>query len=557
MEFLALDLDITKKVGNRKREAESFLKLGEGFFKTANFQEAIQYFEQYRRICEELEDRAGEGSAYGKLGDTYNSVGNFDAAGHFYGMQLEIATKVGDKKSEGRACASLGSQYHGRGKHVPAGRYHQRQLKCAKESGDKAGKGHAYGNLGELFHSLGDYEKAMEYFEINLTIVKELGDRAGEGTVCGNLGRVYHSLDNFERAIEYHEMQLSIANEQNSEIDKARAYYHKGCNLESLGSLKEALACYKSSAGLCNNIRASLRSRKENSFTDEWKINLFDEFHLVYMALCRTLLKLDFVVEALWAVEQGRPRSLAHAIQSRYGSLTYQLKQEEKVSDVWQYISTNTVFFAAENNSIYFWLLTPDQGVRFEKLALGAFSANEIVEAEWNSDRYLRFIRTLCDAAIGPMRNQLKGNELVIIPYGPLCLLPWNMVAFDRHESLRIRVAPSLTTLKLITDCRQDYHRASGVLLVGSPLCCDVTPEGAIRTLREIPFAKKEVEMIGKLTNTQPLTGKNATKMAVLNRLRNSALVHIATHGSSTEGEIFLTPNPTPSSVVPKKKITC
>ena len=80
MEFLALDLDITKKVGNRKREAESFLKLGEGFFKTANFQEAIQYFEQYRRVCIELEDRAGEGSAYGKLGDTYHSVGNFDAA---------------------------------------------------------------------------------------------------------------------------------------------------------------------------------------------------------------------------------------------------------------------------------------------------------------------------------------------------------------------------------------------------------------------------------------------------------------------------------------------
>ena len=141
----------------------------------------------------------------------------------------------------------------------------------------------------------------------------------GEGTVCGNLGRVYHSLDNFERAIEYHEMQLSIAKEQNSEIDKARAYYHKGCNLESLGSLKEALACYKSSARLCSNIRASLRSRKENSFTDEWKINLFEEFFLVDTALCRTLLKLDFVVEALWAVEQGRAQVLTHHIQSRYG----------------------------------------------------------------------------------------------------------------------------------------------------------------------------------------------------------------------------------------------
>ena len=559
MEFLPLDLDITKKVGNRKREAESFLKLGEEFFKTANFQEAIQYFEQYGRICEELEDRAGEGSAYGKLGDTYNNVGNFDAAQKFYEMQLTIATEVGDKKSEGRACASLGSQCHGRRRYRHAHCYHQRHLKCAIESGDKAGKGHAYGNLGKFYLTLGDYKKAMEHFELNLTIVKELGDRVGEGTVCGNLGSVHHQFGNFERAIEYHEMELSIAKEQNNQTGEALAYYHKGCNLESLGSLRDALACYKESAKLYNNIEASLLSRKENSFTDAWKINLFEEFYPVYISLCRTLLNLDFVLQALWAAEQGRARSLAHAIQSRYGSLTYQLKQEETVSDVWKYISTNTVFFAAENNSIYFWLLTPDQGVRFEKLALGDFWEDETLIAEWPSDRFLRFIRTLYDAAIGPMVNQLKGNELVIIPCGSLCLIPWNIAAFDpyskyRHESLRIRVAPSLTTLKLITDCRQDYHRESGVLLLGSPLCRSVMWKGAIKSWLEIPFAKKEVEMIGKLTNTQPLTGRNATKMAVLNRLRNAALVHIASHGDAKRGEIVLAPNPTPPSVVPEEK---
>ena len=555
MEFLPLDLDISKKVGNRKIEGEWFLKLGEEYFKTANFQEAIQYFEQYGRICKELEDKAGEGSAYGKLGDTYNSVGNVEETLDFLHKQLKIATEVGDKKSEGRACASLGSVYQGRERFTKALEYYQRHLKFALESGDKAGKGHAYGNLGMFFHNVGDCEKAMEYLELNLTIVKELGDRVGEGTVCGNLGRFHHGLGKFKQAIEYHEMQLSIAKEQNSAIDEACAYYHKGCNLESLGSLNEALACYKSSVRLCNNIRASLRSRKENSFTDEWKINLFDEFYLVNIALCRTLLKLDFVLEALWAVEQGRAPALAHVIQSRYGILTYQPKQEETVSNVWKYISTNTVSLATDNNTINIWLLTPDQGVRFEKATLPA-GYNETIRKiidnfRKHDGRDAGFFRILYDLTIGPLVNQFKGDELVIIPCDQLCLVPWKMAAFDpdskyRHESLRIRVAPSLTTLKLITDCPKCYH--GGVLLVGDPLVDAVMHHGRLKSFERLRFASQEVEMIGKLTKTQPLTGKNATKMAVLKNLRNAVLVHIAAHGGKGMSGIALAPNPTPSS---------
>ena len=52
--------------------------------------------------------------------------------------------------------------------------------------------------------------------------------------------------------------------------------------------------------------------------------------------------------------------------------------------------------------------------------------------------------------------------------------------------------------------------------------------------------------MIGKILNTEPLTGKRATKAEVLRRLNAAALVHIAAHGRATTGEVFLS--------CPKKK---
>ena len=307
------------------------------------------------------------------------------------------------------------------------------------------------------------------------------------------------------------------------------------------------MACYKTSVRLCNKIRASLRFRKQNSFSDEWKITLFDEFYFVNIALCRTLLKLDFVLEALWAAEQCRAQALAHSILSRYGIQTYQLKQEETVSDVWKYISTNTVFFACDNNTVYSWLLTLDQGVRFEKVTL----PSKLPE---------QFVKTVCDLIIGPIVNQLKGDELVIIPCDLLCLASCCIAAFDpdskyRRESLRIRVAPSLTTLKLIRDCRQGYHRKNGVLLVGDPLVNEVIYRGRLTSFSRLPSASKEVAVIGELTNTQPLTGKNATKMAVLNGLRNAALVHIAAHGDAERGEIALAPPWDDIALIPSRGV--
>ena len=69
--------------------------------------------------------------------------------------------------------------------------------------------------------------------------------------------------------------------------------------------------------------------------------------------------------------------------------------------------------------------------------------------------------------------------------------------------------------------------------------------------LCQLPFAKEEVEMIGKILNTSPLTGKDATKDEVLKRLSSVALVHIAAHGRIETGEIALAPNPARASQIP------
>ena len=141
----------------------------------------------------------------------------------------------------------------------------------------------------------------------------------------------------------------------------------------------------------------------------------------------------------------------------------------------------------------------------------------------------------------------------MIVPEGPLCLAPYaafmDLKSKYLCETFRIRLVPSLSSLRLIQNCPADWHSKTGALLVGDPWVQEVVYEGM--TLEQLEWAEKEVQMIGEILQTVPLVGKQATKDEVLRRISSVALVHIAAHGKMETGEIALAPNTTRSSLNP------
>ena len=146
----------------------------------------------------------------------------------------------------------------------------------------------------------------------------------------------------------------------------------------------------------------------------------------------------------------------------------------------------------------------------------------------------------LYDLLIGPIEDLLDGDELIVVPDGTLSKAPWAALS----ETLRIRTVPSLTSLKVITDSPIEYHSKSGALLVEDPCLKKITNKWRKPIYKQLKYAKMEVEMIGEILKSQPLTGEDATKEAVLQRIKLVSLVHIAAHGRPETGEIVLAPDP-------------
>ena len=161
-------------------------------------------------------------------------------------------------------------------------------------------------------------------------------------------------------------------------------------------------------------------------------------------------------------------------------------------------------------------------------------------------------------ASLPPLRTYLKARNWSIVPEGPLCLAPYAAFLDDEFrylsESIRVRILPSLTCLKLIGNSAQNHHRRGGVLLVGDPCVEEITNDQGQTFLSPLPYAREEVMAIGEILGVVPLTGNKATKEEVLKRIGSVALVHIAAHGNMETGEIALAPNTTRISKIPEEK---
>ena len=578
IEYYEKSLDIAVEVGNRNGEGKTCGCLGIAYHSLGDFKKAVEYHNKYLDIAIEAGDRVGEGIANGGLGNAYESLCYFPEAIECHEKHLEIAKEVGHLVGKEVAFGSLGSAYRALGDFPKAIEYHGKALEIAIELGDRANEGCAYGNLGNAHRLLGDFRKAIEYYEKRLEIAIEVGDRVGEGSAYGGLGSVYQSLCDFQKAAEYHEKHLEIAIEAGGRQEEGIAHYNIGLIYLSLREFEKALDKFLSAVKVFNSLRSFLESE------DDWKMKFREYYDGTYHAIRTSWLKIGKIDEALFAAEQGRAQTLSENLLIQYelalSSSAAIFDSKERRSRLLTELSIPIIFLATDGLEIHIWFLSRGKEIayregRLEASITGKDPIRVLLEAilekirpddtkrcedrtfgrelynECPSSRELcgeevgkpplppsdNPFKPFYDAVIGPIEDLLgpDDDELVIVPDGALCFIPWAIVI----ESIRIRIVPSLQSYQLISSVPEGYHKKTGALLVGNP--CSKQLE---KPLDVLPFAQKEVEMIAAILNKKPLVGKQATKAEVMKRMSSVGLIHIAAHGDADAGQIALSPNP-------------
>ncbi len=590
-------LAMKKEVGDRDGEAIVYGNLGTVFRSVGEYQKAKEYHEKELMINKEIGNRYGEAYSYGNLGHVLQSVGEYFEAKEFYEKALAMTREIGDRRFEGAICGNLGAVFLSLGKYAKADEYLQKALALSKNIGGKKEEATVYGNLGFVFQSIGDYKKAREYLEKALTINKEIGHRNGEASNYGNLGNVFLFLGEYIQAEEYYSRGLSISEEIGDVKKQFTCLCSLGICMIATEKMQEALSYLLLGIQKCEDLRGYLRDN------DQFKISFHHEHADPYRKLTSIAL-ICFAEDpkkALYVSELYRARALADLMSAQYSvenpiSANPQSWVDiESVMDKELSCTCLHICYFDQEQLIYLWILKAKTVVDFRKVngkdviiheglvvSLDEFFTKErfrsfgILPEEHCEDRSLNDIPqkpceedirktsrvgndgnenqdtlkrnlSLCHKLIiAPAADLIEGPEIIIVPERSLYNIPFAALPDESgkylSDTFRIRVVPSLTTLKLIQDSPADYHSQTGALIVGNPDVGRVRYKGRLKFISRLPCAESEANMIGEKLGVKPFLGQQATKQAILQVINSVSLIHFAAHGDAERGEIALAP---------------
>ena len=579
-------LEISTATSDRSGIANNNGNLGIVYQSLGEYERAINHFQKSLEISTAIVDQSGMASNHSNLGSVYVSLGEYQKAIHHYEISLTKSKNIGDQSKIASINSNLGNAYLSLGDCRKAIKYYEEGLEINTAIGSQLGIASDNGNLGTAFLSLGEYQKAINHFQSSLELSTVIDDRSLVATNHGNLGNSYLHLGEYHEAISHYKKALD-----KSTVIRFRPGVAKSkCNL---GSAYLCLGKYKdSSLYLIQGIRL-FDEIFLNFVPDSNKLSFTSLYFETYRLLMSCFLSLERTKSALLVTDFGKckelhfciekhktlvnegMKDLSCAIWDSIGNGEEQIETEgfKEILHVPRNCSSILVFAFGHKGSLKIWVLNEDvvfREVDVDMEATFLLMSKLLGMVNINVDRNTSFhqivsdvstfslisrkpqpksafakvpnvgslsakeiLRKLFHLLIGPIKDFLKGNKLIVVPDQHLFFAPFSSLVDEDDRFLTsnfsIQITPSLHTLQASMQ-RDNGSNFGFALFIGNPTA-------------DLPGAGKEVQHLASLFHATPLLGLKARKQVVVQLLSKASLIHIAAHGEPSRGEIVLAPS--------------
>ena len=511
--------------------------------------------------------RATEGNLSLVLATCYEDYYEFNEAKEFGLKALSIATETGRKDFESHCYFILARILRRLGEHVTAKEFQEKALAIAQEIGDKETEAEFYELLGGSYIDAWvpgqDLVKAKHYFERALVLRRETGDMEGEVKVHIHLSGIFLLERNFPEAklhfsasIKHREVVRSFLKDHDqskiSYFDRISVFFQLLSSMLTIFGNRPREGLYTAEIGRARALEdlmsAQYSIENEISVSPETWVGIEKIMKKESNCVCLYISYINQLIN-LYVVKADKQVIVKIVNVTNYLAGKGSVSRVDDVfcSDIYRKVRC----LAPEQCEDRSWFPSNIQQERKGESSQGnSLTAARPVEEDENRDDQ-QPILTLADGykmIIAPIADWLDKPEIIIVPDRLFFKVPFAALKDEKgrclSESFRIRIAPSLTTLKLIQNSPSDYHSQTGALIEGDPDVGEVLYKGNLHPIKRLPFAGEEAKMVGELIGTQPLLGKQATKQMVLQRINSVSLIHFACHGDAERGEIILASPP-------------
>ena len=594
-------LKFAKEIGDKSGEGTAYQNLGVCCLSLGQYDDAISHLQKGLKIAKEIGDKSSEGAAHRNLGVCYQFVRQYGKAISHLREGLEVAKGIRDKREGEAAYRNSGAFHQSLGQFEKVISHLQKGLNVAKEIGDKSGEGAAYYNLGAMYESVQEDETAERLLRNSVSCFIELfnnvpnldADRVSfidtfidtcdkliDNLVCQ--GKAEEALvvaeDCRAMSLKYlmnsgnfvpnssHPDQLNLQEirEMSKSLDRGGVIFfslphsnictwiihgngqiglfntHIGEELDKLNSLKI----------LVNQVITLLREVEvgcvDSSPTERETtgVTLQRVFHA--NARFASHILVDILFELI-KIENKSVRCNDRSLSFLHPEVSRPTEEERKS-------------VPPQMETIFTQVCKPSRSPRAQRSPISPGSqdlqqqgtpematdqGNRETRTEFPQTRELMHVLLAClyKLLLYPVRQHIADSQVVIVPDGPIALVPFAALVDDdgryvAESGARIRLVPSLAAADVISKRPRNPIRKS--LIIGDPHVGKVFKDGKIIPVSRIPSAVKEANLIGRVLHCKPLTGRKATKEEFLRNVESADLIHIAAHGDAERGEILL-----------------
>jgi CHAT domain-containing protein/Flp pilus assembly protein TadD len=618
LNYLEQALVIHQSFNDQPKQISIFINLGNAYESIGESEQAIKNYQQSIKIARSTGDDFGEEVALGSLGIVLINIGEYEQAIQSFQKSLAIAQKIGDREGEGHTFNNLGVVHHILGDFQQAQTYYQNSLEIAKFLNHLPMQTAALAGLGVIYENLEKYEKSIEYHQQSLALARQMKTPREQTKALNNLAHTLFEAGQLAEAEKHLRLAIQLLDSLRSDLSDA---YHISMFdtqiltynllqqvLIAKNKIEEALEIseHGRSRAFISLLSKQLSSRskieiqalppniqKIKEVAQSQKITLVEysivpednflvhgklrgiggelfiwivqptgevKFHRQDLTSLNITLK-ELVPESrisLGVRSRGEEEMLAFAT----GDFV-KLKDDAPDWEPWQVVGVNEATQQLELTQSSF-----AEGVTISRPISDVISKVESVRGT-----NLR-LQKLYQILVEPIADLLPANpeeRVVFIPHGELFLVPFAALQdangnylIEKHTIL---TAPAIQVLDLTYQQKQQLtnnsdHSKLPALVVGNPKMPAIStlPGQPAQPLAPLPNAEIEAIEIAQLLKTTPLTGTAPTKAIVLEKMQQSQIIHLATHGllddtQGLESAIALAPNDNDSGLLTASEI--
>ena len=480
---------------------------------TGRYADALRDHTEALALRREEKDRFGEAQSLNNLATVYGDLWEIEKSLELNREALRIALEIGYTRQIGLSHENIGAELDDLGRPKEALAEARQSIALYRKTNDLSNLGNSLSNAGGYLIELGSLEEARSTLSEALEVGRSIGEpeleivsRQGLGEADLAEAKPADALARLDPALEAARTSGFPALEWKVRYDRARA-------LEALGRQEESIAELRAAIETINSLRTQIG-------TDAGKIGFLDSCQDVFDLLAAELFAAGRSSEALETSEAGRARALADLLSQRQmlgkpadrtalaevrGAQTRTRRASpgsdvrggdvrmavarlrDKNPELASLVSVDSpklgeiqrtasrlgatlVEFLSTRDACYTWVVTPAGEVKALRRAIGRDKLVEMIRAVRGglesadlqhpvSRRLLLQLRELDTLLIAPVEAWLPSSPrklIVILPHGPLALLPFSALIGGNGRALLSRhtlvFAPAISCLRYTAD---------------------------------------------------------------------------------------------------------